>query len=128
MYKLNCIVLGDDPCHIFSVNVARTQSVYDLKKVIKDKNKPQFDHVDATHIDLWQVDLPVDETIEHNLNNLTLDKEKRLWPLTKLQKVFSEIPEDEHLHIVIRAAPVGQDCTERVCQRPPKGYQRTEKA
>jgi hypothetical protein len=56
----------------------------------------------------WKVDLPVDETIEHNLNNLTLDTKKSLSPVTKLQKVFSKIPEDEHLHIVIEGPPAGE--------------------
>ncbi|KAG2337141.1 hypothetical protein BDR05DRAFT_1048371 [Suillus weaverae] len=51
MYKLKCMVLGDDPSDIFpvNINIAQTQTVGDLKKVIKDETKPQFDHV-AAHL------------------------------------------------------------------------------
>jgi len=54
-YKLNCLVLGDDPNHIFPVNIAQTQTVGDLKKVIKDEKKPQFDHIPADGLKLWNV-------------------------------------------------------------------------
>ncbi|KAG1795979.1 uncharacterized protein HD556DRAFT_1526449 [Suillus plorans] len=105
--RLNCFTLDDNPRpnKIFPVHIAQTQTVGDLKEVIKDKNKHRFDGFDANDLELWKVDLPVDETIKDNLNNLTLDPMESLSPVKKLQKVFSEIPEDENLHIVIRAPP-----------------------
>ncbi|KAG2337821.1 hypothetical protein BDR05DRAFT_847867, partial [Suillus weaverae] len=102
---LNCIVLGNDPSDIFPVNIAQTQTVGDLKKVIKEESKQQFNRIDAKSLKLWKVDLPVDEMIEHDLSSLILDAKKILSPVKKLQKVFSEIPEDEHLHIVIQCPP-----------------------
>ncbi|KAG1894527.1 uncharacterized protein F5891DRAFT_893524, partial [Suillus fuscotomentosus] len=102
---LNCIVFGRNSRHIFPVDIERTQTVGHLRKAIKEEKKHAFSGVDADSLQLWKVDLPVDDTIEHNLNNLTLDQTKSLSPVKKLQKVFSEIPEDESLHVVIRAPP-----------------------
>ena len=53
--KLNCIVFGDDPRHIFPVDVERTKTVGDLKNVIKVAKKPEFDHVAADRLELWKV-------------------------------------------------------------------------
>ncbi|KAG1834019.1 hypothetical protein DFJ58DRAFT_735930 [Suillus subalutaceus] len=105
MYRLNCFVLGDDPLHVFEIKIAPTESVSALQNAIKEQNKHEFDGVDAKALKLWKVDLPVDEMIEHSLSSLTLGTMKSLSPVTKLQKVFSEIPEDEHLHIVIEGPP-----------------------
>ncbi|KAG2335302.1 hypothetical protein BDR05DRAFT_624489 [Suillus weaverae] len=103
MYKLNCIVLGDDPSHnIFVVDIAPKQTVADLKDLIKDKKKPEFDHVAADRLKLWKVKLPVDDALKNTLESLELNKLESPSPVKKLQKVFSEIPEDEHLHIVIQ--------------------------
>ncbi|KAG2339081.1 hypothetical protein BDR05DRAFT_951502, partial [Suillus weaverae] len=102
MYKLNCIVLGDDPGRIFEIKIAPTESVSALQKVIKEENKQQFDRVDAKNLKLWKVDLPVDDALKRTLESLELNKMESPSPVKKLQKVFSEIPEDEHLHIVIQ--------------------------
>ena len=53
--KLNCIVLGDNPRRIFPVNIERTEIVGDLKEVIKDKKRPEFDHVATDRLELWKV-------------------------------------------------------------------------
>jgi hypothetical protein len=47
MYQLNCIqvVFGEDQNHMFPVNIARTQAVGNLRKVIKEEKKPQFDRI-----------------------------------------------------------------------------------
>jgi hypothetical protein len=54
-YKLNCLVLGDDPSHIFSVDIAPTESVSALKDLIKEKKKHAFRDVDADSLKLWNV-------------------------------------------------------------------------
>ncbi|KAG1764488.1 hypothetical protein EV702DRAFT_982040 [Suillus placidus] len=102
MYELNCIVLGDDPRHVFEIKIAPTDSVSALQKVIKDAKKPEFDHVAADILKLWKVDLPVDDALKNTLESLELNELESPSSVKKLQKVFSEIPEDEHLHIVIQ--------------------------
>ncbi|KAG2339563.1 hypothetical protein BDR05DRAFT_938849 [Suillus weaverae] len=118
MYKLNCIVLGDDPNCIFAVDIGETQTVGELRQVIKDKCKIEFDHVAAKSLTLWKVDLPVDEMIEHNLSSLTLDPKQYLSPVDEMLEVFSKIPEDEHLHIVIQGPPAERGCINVVVRHP----------
>jgi Crinkler effector protein N-terminal domain len=43
MYKLNCIVLGDNSERVFRVDIVRAQTIGDLREVIKHKKKPEFD-------------------------------------------------------------------------------------
>jgi hypothetical protein len=95
---LNCLVSGDDPDHIFTIEIANTKTVGALKKAIKEEKKPAFDDVAADALVLWKVSLPVDESLKENLINLS--GEKLSLPLDKLSKVFSNV-DDTHLHIVV---------------------------
>ncbi|KAG2058084.1 hypothetical protein BDR06DRAFT_1033846 [Suillus hirtellus] len=72
--------------------------VGDLKEVIKDKKRPEFDH-------LWKVDLPINEMIEQNLNNLTLDPMKSLSPVDEMVEIFPDAPPCKYLHIIIQCPP-----------------------
>jgi len=50
-YRLNCLVLGDDPAnHIFQVDIGRTQTVGDLKELIKEEKKNAFHDIDADRL------------------------------------------------------------------------------
>ncbi|KAG1786726.1 hypothetical protein EV424DRAFT_1551360 [Suillus variegatus] len=90
--KLNCIVLGHNPRQIFPVDIELTKTVGHLREVIKDKKKPEFDHVATDRLELWKVDLPVNEMIEHNLNNLTLDPTKSLSPVDEMVEISPNAP------------------------------------
>jgi hypothetical protein len=65
--ELNCFVLGDDPNRVFPIKIDSTESVGTLKKVIKDKKKPDFDQVPADALKVWKVSIPVDENFNKNL-------------------------------------------------------------
>jgi hypothetical protein len=54
---LNCLVLGDDISagHVFSVKIAKSETVGGLKDTIKDKKTPEFDDHAADCLDLWKV-------------------------------------------------------------------------
>ncbi|KAG1748849.1 uncharacterized protein EDB91DRAFT_1334340 [Suillus paluster] len=93
-YKLRCLVLGENQDHIFS-------TVGDLKNLIKEKKKPEFDDIAAHRLQLQQVNLPVDETLKDCLDNLT--PEQFLSPVTKLLDVFKHQPDEYHLHIVVQS-------------------------
>ncbi|KAG2086817.1 uncharacterized protein F5147DRAFT_781513 [Suillus discolor] len=103
--KLNCIVLGDDPCHIFPVNVERTKTVGDLRNVIKDAKKPEFDHVAADRLELWKVKINLNDT---NFCNAIIDEGVELHPLTKLSDVFVDGIERGCIHIVVRHPAVAR--------------------
>jgi hypothetical protein len=60
-------------------------------------------------LNLWKVDLPVDDTFEHKLSSLKLDPKQRLSPVSDMTKVFGEPNlKPKHLHIVVDAPPAGQ--------------------
>ncbi|KAG2336544.1 hypothetical protein BDR05DRAFT_1063613 [Suillus weaverae] len=102
MYKLNCIVLGDDPGRIFEIKIAPTESVSALQKVIKEENKQQFDRVDAKSLKLWKVDLPVDDALKRTLESLELNKMESPSPVDEMLEVFDNAPPRKRLHIVIQ--------------------------
>jgi hypothetical protein len=43
---LNCLVSGDDPDHIFTIEIANTKNVSALKKAIKAEKQLAFKHAD----------------------------------------------------------------------------------
>src|SRR5258708_3115374 len=108
MLDLNCWVLGDDPSHIFPIEIAESKTVGGLKKAIKEEKKPEFDHVAADSLDLWKVSIPDDRNLKENIGKLDFDDEQPLSPMAKLSKVFADAPEEMHLHIVVRVPPAGE--------------------
>ena len=98
---LNFCVLDDDPGRVFSV---KAEKVNALKEAIKDKKKDAFDAIDADLLDLWKVSIPA---IKEEITRLKLN-EQPLSPTAKLSTIFSDEPEDGHLHIVVRVPPVGE--------------------
>jgi hypothetical protein len=100
--ELNCLVSGDDPSHIFTIEIADARNVSALKDAIKEKKKPAFDHIPADTLILWKSSFPVDESLQENLRKFV--GEKPLSPVNKLSKVFSNV-HDTHLHIVVGCPP-----------------------
>jgi len=64
--------------------------------------------LDADNLILWKVDLPVDATLEHNINNLELDPKKSLLPVAEMLEVFDNPPKRRHLHTVVKRPPAGE--------------------
>jgi hypothetical protein len=58
-FDLNCLVYGDDPGCIFNIKIAPTESVSDLKDLVKEKNKSRFGDVDADLLRVWKVSDPM---------------------------------------------------------------------
>jgi hypothetical protein len=77
-------------------------NVGDLQYLIKDKNREIFQGISSHRLHLWSVSLPMDDTLEYSLMNLILDPEQSLSYSAKLSKVFSELPKERHLHIVVQ--------------------------
>jgi hypothetical protein len=61
--ELDCLVLGDDPHHIFAIDIDGSKKVSALREFIKDKKKHAFQHVDADALDVFQTNLPVDDDL-----------------------------------------------------------------
>jgi hypothetical protein len=64
---LNCLILGDEPSHVFLVKIASTESVGTLKELIKDKKKHVFEHIVADALNIFRVSFPVDDDLDATL-------------------------------------------------------------
>jgi hypothetical protein len=108
--ELNCLVLGDDPSHIFPIDIGGTKKVGALKELIKDKNKPAFDHVPAHALEVFKVNLPVGDDLDAELKRFRPEDEahRRLSSAVKrLKGVFGD-PVDEHLHVIVLPPAAGE--------------------
>jgi hypothetical protein len=103
--ELNCLILGQDPKHIFSVKIARTESISTLKEAIKEK-KNAFRHIDADTLTVWQVSILDDGSLGRNLREINISDESSLRPTQKLSGLFSEPPIEGHLHVVVAPPPL----------------------
>ena len=100
-------MLGDDASHIFPIKIAKSDTVGDLRKLIKEEKSHTFQYVDADALVLWKVSIAVNGNLAENLDPDIINDDP-LLPVNRLSKVFSDPPEDEHLHIVVQAPPAGE--------------------
>ena len=107
LLELNCLVFGEDHSHIFPVEISASKTVGALKKAIKKDKTHAFQHVDADALVLWSVSMPADGTLEEELSKLELVDEGSLSPANRLSKEFSGVPNEGHLHIVVKVPPTG---------------------
>ena len=106
--NLNCLVLGDDASRTFPIKIAKSDTVGDLRKLIKEENTPAFDHVPTNTLVLWKVSILVNRSLTENLSNRTFSNESPLLPVDELSEVFSDSPAQRHLHIVVSALPASE--------------------
>jgi Crinkler effector protein N-terminal domain len=64
---LNCLISGDDPDRIFTIEIENNKTVGVLKKAIKDEKPLAFQHVYADALVPWKGSLPVDERLREDL-------------------------------------------------------------
>ena len=100
--SLNCFVLGDDPDRTITVKIPKTDNVSILKDLIKEKMAPQFDHIVASDLDLWQVSFPIDD-LEEDLGNIDLARQPKLSPPSKKLATFFNHVADDCLHVIVKA-------------------------
>jgi hypothetical protein len=102
--ELNCLVLGDDPSHIFTIEILGTKNISMLKEVIKDKKKPVFDHVPADALQLFKDSLPIDSGLDAKLTRFRPEDEEHHCGLSsaleRLRDAFGDAA-DNHLHVII---------------------------
>jgi hypothetical protein len=105
--ELNCLVLGDDPSRVFTIEIEDAKRVSTLRELIKDKKKPVFDHVPADSLNIYQVSFPVDHAKLKSFR--PKDERDRLLSnsVKRLKGVFGH-PVDEHLHVIIERPDTGE--------------------
>ena len=101
--SLNCLIHGEVTEQMFTVEVEKTKNVTILKKLIKEEKASLLNHVDASDLQLWMVDLDLDELGAEPVH-VNLDGYKKLSPpRRKLSSFFNLDIDDEHLHIIATA-------------------------
>ena len=100
--SLNCFVVGDDPDRIFTVQVPKTDNVSILKDLIKEEKAPHLNHVAASDLDLWKVDVPIDD-LATELGNINLALYPKLSPPSKKLTIFFTDAVDDCLHVIAKA-------------------------
>jgi hypothetical protein len=61
LLSLNCFIHGDDPDRMFTVKVPKTDNVSILKSLIKNEKASRLKDIDASDLDLWKVDFPIND-------------------------------------------------------------------
>jgi len=105
--RILCYIRGDDYKQAFEVKIREDEDVGTLRKYIKAKKTPIFDHIPADCIVLWAVNILFDENIKENVDKLGLVDGKSLLPFMRLSKVFSDVS-DGYLHIVVKDLLIGE--------------------
>ena len=89
--SLNCYV---------PVEVLETDKISVLKDLIKQKKASRLKDVDASDLDIWKVDLNLDN-FEEEFKNFKPDPHLKLRPQKRLSTFKDGI--DDHLHVVVKA-------------------------
>lgn len=109
--ELNCLVLGDDHSHIFTIEILGTKNISVLKEVIKDKKKPIFDHVPADALKLFKDSLPVDDDLDAKLTRFRPedkgDRRRLSSAVERLRDAFGDAT-DNHLHVIVLPPPASE--------------------
>ena len=99
--ELNCLVLGDDHSHIFTIEIQGTKNISALRTAIKEEKKPIFDHVPA---DAFKHSLPMDDDLDAKLTRFHPedkgDRHRLSSAVERLRDVFGDAL-DKHLHVVV---------------------------
>ena len=104
LLSLNCYLLGDNVKRYFIVKIEEDETVSILKDLIKEKKAPHLDHVSASDLDIWKVDLPI-LNLKKGLDEIELDDDNSLSQDQRLSEVFSNLASG-HVHIVIKNSSV----------------------
>jgi hypothetical protein len=73
-------VLGEPCSNIFPVEISRTKTICALKDAIKEKKQPAFDRVPADSLLLWNASIPVDDSLQENINKVEFGEIHLLLP------------------------------------------------
>ena len=114
--KLICYVKGEPYKRAFEVKIGKEESVAALKEAIKEKKSPDFNHIPADSLVLWNVSIPYNPSLTNNVDTLRLLDDdglpqisdeliQSLFPVRKLSKIFSKPPVEEHVHIIVKSPP-----------------------
>ncbi|KAF9183686.1 hypothetical protein BGZ51_003864 [Haplosporangium sp. Z 767] len=102
---LFCLIDGEPTSRAFSLSAPLSQTISGLKELIKTENAVKFIDVDANDLTLWQVSIPVLKDDELPIVLDALNEKKKLGPITRLSKLFTEKPPKKTIHIIVQRPP-----------------------
>ncbi|KAG0197378.1 hypothetical protein BGX28_009119, partial [Mortierella sp. GBA30] len=105
--SLFCLVDGEATAYAFSVKILSSDTVDDLKKLIKAENAVDFTDVDAKNLTLWRVSIPVVQADKHKpvvLNEF--DSATELDPTDDIADVFPDKPPKKTIHVIVQRPPL----------------------
>jgi hypothetical protein len=109
-----CVVDGEPQSRKFSVKPKLTDTIDDVKDLIKAKKSPRFDDIAADKLTLWKVSIPIVPANKDNTIALNEEVSRTyLEPAHKLSNVFENELEknavltEDTLHILVERPPPG---------------------
>ncbi|KAK3838887.1 MAG: hypothetical protein J3R72DRAFT_180847 [Linnemannia gamsii] len=109
LLTLNCLVDGLPTSRAFSIKISFTDTVGDLKKLIKAEQTPAFDDITVDQLNLWYVSIPDDDDddeIPIVLGNVNNKDKKKLRATRGLLEVFPDKPPKNTIHVIIQRPQV----------------------
>jgi crinkler effector protein len=98
----------NDPNRIFNIKIDSDEVIARLKNMIKLKNAPELNYLDAPDLELWKCSIPFN-SLKATLNSLRFDGSddhlNRLIPTSTVGRSFLEQPPSETLHVIVKVPP-----------------------
>ena len=110
-YKIFCMIISDDST--IPVNINETETVGDLKEVIKEKKKPELDTCAADALTLFRVGIEIAKSG---------DKRTRIEELKRLSRNLNEdeaLDEEAQISTILGKNPLEKDY---ILVRLPEGH------
>ncbi|KAG0280022.1 hypothetical protein BGZ95_011531 [Linnemannia exigua] len=104
---LFCLLDGEPTSRAFSIDIKPTESVHDLKELIKASNNSAFNGVDTRSLTLWKVVIPENShgpNLAITMDALDDDGKTELYPMDDISEIFAEEP-DENTYILVQQPP-----------------------
>ena len=98
---LNCLIHGDDPSLMFAVEIQKNNHVTVFKDLIKEKKTSRLKDIDASDLNLWKADFPINDDVETELKYINLAGYSKLWPPSKKLSTFFTVAKDDYLHVIV---------------------------
>jgi len=111
LLTLFCLVDGEATSNAFSVKILSSDTVDDLKDLIKTKKAPRFDDVAADELTLWRVSILItrdNSEIPILFNNIAKEEKEKLHPADDLSDIFDEKPPKKTIHIIVQRPSQGK--------------------
>ena len=102
--SVNCLIHGEVQEQMFTVKIPKTENVSILKDLIKEKKASRLDHIDASDLELWMVDLHLDELGAEPVHVDIYPSSKLSPPIAELSSFFSDTLDKERLHVIAKAS------------------------